>query len=139
VLSAPERIIKCVKRRSAEFVDRVAIAVGFLFAAHAFWRDRRSWQRLADVEVPNGLFKTAMMFLLVRQRRTDRALAQFDRVTGELGTLIGTRWKEGDERDRQMVELTASVRRLTRWLVALTVVLGALAVASLAATIAVAA
>lgn len=71
----------------------------------------------------------------IRMRRTDRALEEFAETSGELGTLVGTRWREGDEREKQLVALQASVERMTRWLVALTIVVGLIGIASIAAAL----
>jgi hypothetical protein len=98
-------------------------------------RDRKIWQRLADVEIPNGTLFVVMAAALVRQRRTERALAEFAKRSGELGTLLGTRMRESDERAVELLSLQASVERLTRWLVVLTVVLGVIGVGGIAATL----
>lgn len=44
----------------------------------------------------------------------------------ELGTLVGTRWKEGDERDAAMLAHTRALRRLTAIVVICTIVSTAL-------------
>lgn len=126
-------------KRLAHVGDSALTALGVAFAAHSYWRDRRAWQPLADVQVPNRLYKPVLMFLLVRQRRTDRAIADFGKATGELGTTIGTRWKEGDNRDRELLGLTRSVERLTKWLIYLTVAVALVGVASIAVTVTLAA
>ncbi len=70
-----------------------------------------------------------------RQRKTNAAIDQFGEVSAELGQLLGERWREGTEREEQLVELQASVEQMTRWLVRLTIVLGVIGVASIAATV----
>lgn len=118
--------------------DRVLIVGGFAAGLHAFWRDRRVWQRLGDVEVLNGIFAPTMYFLLVRQRRDDRAMAEFAKTSGEFGTFIGNRMKVSDQRNDELLDLTRSLKRLTRWLVVLTIVVGLIGAGSIGATIAVA-
>ena len=71
----------------------------------------------------------------IRMRRMDRALEEFAETSGELGTLIGTRWREGDDREKQLVALQTSVERMTRWLVGLTIALGLIGAGSIAATL----
>ncbi len=70
-----------------------------------------------------------MCFLLVRQRRNDRAITEFASASEEFGKFIGNRMKASDERDNEVLELTRSVKRLTSWLVRLTVVLAVIGVA----------
>lgn len=111
------------------------IGVGWLMFILVTLRDRRIWQRLADVEIPNGTLFVVMAAALVRQRRTERVLAEFAERSGELGTLLGTRMGESDERAVEILSLQASVERLTRWLVVLTVVLGVIGVGGIAATL----
>jgi hypothetical protein len=125
-------------RSHAKIGDRFFLLVGIAFAFSSFLRDHRAWQPLGDVKVPNGIYKPLMFFLLVRQRRSDRAIAEFGKVSGKLGTLIGTRMKQGDERGTEMLDLTRSVRRLTVWLVALTIVVGIVGVGSIVTAIAIA-
>lgn len=67
--------------------------------------------------------------------RGERTLKELEKPIAELGTLIGTRWREGDEREKQLVALQASVERLTRWLVGLTIAVGLIGVGSIAATL----
>jgi hypothetical protein len=98
-------------------------------------RDRIGWQRLADVEVPRGTLWVVMLASLVRMRREDRVFKEVEKTSAELGTLIGTRWRESDDREKQLVALQASVERMTRWLVGLTIALGLLGVGSIAATL----
>ena len=98
-------------------------------------RDRFGWQRLADVQVPRGTLLVVLLASLVRMWREDRIFKEFEKTSDELGSLVGTRWREGDERERQLVASQASIERLTRWLVALTIVVGLIGIASIAATL----
>jgi hypothetical protein len=93
------------------------------------------WQRLADVQVPRGALGVMLLAGLVRMRREGRELKQIEETSAELATLVGTRWRQGDERERQLVALQASVERMTRWLVGLTIALGLIALGSIAATL----
>jgi hypothetical protein len=93
------------------------------------------WQRLADVQVPRGTLGVVLLASLVRMRREGREFKQVEKTSAELATLVGTRWREGDERERQLVALQASVERMTRWLVGLTIALGLIGVGSIAATL----
>jgi hypothetical protein len=93
---------------------------------------------------------------LIRRRRSDRVIAQFDKATREFGTFIGTRMRETDERQERLVELQASleemarageqrertmialqvcVEKYTRRLVVLTVVLAVLGAGAIGATV----
>lgn len=67
---------------------------------------------MADVQVPYGILWALVFGSWIRMRRIDRTLGEFAETSGELGTLIGT-----------------------RWLVGLTIVLGLIGVGSIAATL----
>jgi len=98
-------------------------------------RNRLGWQRLADVQVPRGTLGVVLLAGLVRMRREGRELKEIQKTSAELGTLVGTRWREGDEREKQLVALQASVERMTRWLVRLTIAIGLIGVGSISATL----
>ena len=115
----------------SQYVDRLIIAAGFLTPFASWIRTSRQRQRLADVEVPNGILWTLIMSRWVGLRRQDRAVAELGSIMDELGTLVGNRMRQGDERSRQLLDLQASLERLTRWLVRLTVVLGVIGLAGI--------
>lgn len=121
--------------RDEDVRDYGLIGLGWLMFILVTLRDRKIWQRLADVEIPNGTLFVEMAAALVRQRRTERMLAEFAERSGELGTLLGTRVRDSDERTVELLSLQASVERLTRWLVVLTVVFGVIGVGGIAATL----
>lgn len=98
-------------------------------------RDKFGWERLADVQVPRGIFWGVLVGLWWRQRATNQAIDEFAGPANELARLLGDRWREGTEREEQLVALQASVEQMTRWLVGLTIALGIIGVASIAATI----
>src|SRR5205823_1360856 len=131
-------------------VDRLAILIGFAAPLMVWIRTGRRWQRVADIELPNGILFSAMLSRWVSLRRTDRILAEFGVRVDELGTFLGTRMRQSDERSQQLLKLQTSleryataedarnhdllrlsgnVERLTRWLVRLTIVLGVIGVA----------
>lgn len=56
--------------------------------------------------------------LIVSQRQTKAA----ERIGSELGTVVGTRWKEGDQRDSAMLAHARVLRRLTVIVVICTVI-----------------
>ncbi len=60
---------------------------------------------------------------------------KFVGAASQLGTLLGTRMREGDEREKQVLDLQGSIERLTRWLVVLTIVLGGIGVVGIGATL----
>lgn len=93
-------------------------------------RDRLGWEQLADVQVPRGIVWWLEFAALYRHRRTDKALAELRDVSSQLGMLVGTTMRESDERNERLLDLQASVERLTRRLVVLTVVLGLIGVGS---------
>jgi hypothetical protein len=99
-------------------------------------KNRLGWQRLSDVQVPKGILWVILLASYVRQRATDRAVERFSKSANELGTLLGTRMRESDEREGELLKLQASVERLTRWLVRLTVALAILGVASIVVAVA---
>jgi hypothetical protein len=98
-------------------------------------RDRIGWQRLADVQVPRGVVWVLLIGLRIRQRVTARALKGFADASSELGTVLGARMREGDARETQLLALQASIERLTRWLVRLTITLGLIGIAGIGATL----
>jgi hypothetical protein len=92
------------------------------------------------------------MFAWVGQRRRDRAFVELDRSLRELGEALGERMRytdrrseqlldlqaslehyasAADERDQHLLGLTASVERLSRRLVLLTVLLGLIGLAGI--------
>ena len=77
---------------------------------------------------------TARQVRLGEAVRRPSAIDEFGEQSSELGQLLGERWREGTEREEQLVQLQASIERMTRWLVRLTVVLGVIGVGSIAAT-----
>lgn len=118
-----------------EFGDRVLAVAGWAIALSAWARDRKVSQRLADLEVPHAIKLPVLLFIRIRQRRTDRASAELSKSLAELGSVLGARMRENDERDERVLRLTESMESLNRRLVRLTVVLGAIGVASIAATV----
>jgi hypothetical protein len=98
-------------------------------------REREPWVRLADVKVPNGLLLPALLAARVRQRRSDRAVDKFAGAASDLGTTLGTRVREGDERNARLLALQVSVEQLTRRLVILTIVLGLIGLGGIGATL----
>jgi hypothetical protein len=98
-------------------------------------RDKFGWERLGDVQVPKGILWFVFSALLFRQRRLNTAIDEFGERASELGTYLGTSWRESDEREARLVELQESVENLTRWLVRFTIVLGVVGIASIAVTI----
>jgi hypothetical protein len=96
---------------------------------------RRYKERLADVEIPNALAFPLICALLVRRRELDRASAKLGANMSELGTLIGKRMRQSDERAAELLALQQSVERLSRWLVGLTLVLGVIGLAGIGATV----
>jgi hypothetical protein len=135
----------------------VALYVGgWLMVLWVWVANRRVKDRLADVEVPHGVLMPILTSTLIRRRRWDRVIAQFDKATREFGTFIGTRMRETDERQERLVELQASpeemarageqrertmialqvcVEKYTRRLVVLTVVLAVLGAGAIGATV----
>ena len=101
-------------------------------------RDRIGWEPLAAVQVPKGILWLALIAIRIRQRKTSQAIERFSQATDTLGTLLGTRMRETDERQQQLLDLQVSVEKLTRWLVALTIVVALGGIASIAVALVVA-
>jgi hypothetical protein len=118
-------------RQCGFFVESADLLV--ILAAVWRERDKYGWERLSDVQVPRGMIWVIVVGLWWRQRKTNQAIDELP--TAEFGQLLGERWREGTEREEQLVELQASIERMTRWLVRLTVVLGIIGVSGIAATI----
>ena len=81
------------------------------------------------------MFSRILGALWWRQRKTNQAIEELGKISAELGQLLGERWREGTEREERLVELQASIEKMTRWLVRLTIALGVIGVGSVAATI----
>lgn len=99
------------------------------------YRDKYGWERLADVQVPRGFLWAILLGLWLRQRSFKAAVDEFGDSANALGEYLGTSWRETHEREVRLVELQASIEKLTRWLVRLTVALGVLGIASIAVSI----
>jgi|GEM_PF-5090647 len=65
----------------------------------------------------------------------DKAIDEFSKSASGLGNLLGDRWREGTEREEEILLLQKSIESLTRWLVALTIVVGIVGLVAAAATI----
>jgi hypothetical protein len=98
-------------------------------------RDKYGWERLSDVQVPRGTLWAFLLGSWLGRRQLNKAIDEFSEPAAELARELGRSWREGEERGRQLVELQASIERMTRWLVRLTVVLGIIGVSGIAATI----
>jgi len=79
------------------------------------------------------MFSGILISLWWRQRKTNQAIDALP--SAEFGQFLGERWREGTEREEQLVELQASMEKMTRWLVRLTIALGIIGIGSIAATI----
>lgn len=122
-----------------ERVDQLLRVLGFAYALGTWLKERKSWQRLADVEVPSRIPIPLMLFSLSAKRERDRAWTEAGQSLNELGRTLATRMVEGDERQKELVVLQESVERYTKWLLVLTVVVTLVGIGSIAATIVVAA
>jgi hypothetical protein len=98
-------------------------------------RGKFGWEKLSDVQVPRGMLWGILVGLWWRQRKTNQALDEFGERSSELGQLLGESRREGTEREERLVQLQASIERMTRWLVWVTVALGLLGVGSIALTV----
>lgn len=94
--------------------DRLLTALGWVIILGTWLRDREVKQRLADVEVPNGIQLPLMMFLVAAKRERSRQWAKAGESVNEMARVLATRMVEGDERQRQLVDLQASLERLAR-------------------------
>jgi len=93
------------------------------------------WQRLADVQVPTGILWWVLLGLWLRRREMDKVIDEFSKSASDLGNLLGDRWREGTEREEELLQLQQSIESLTRWLVVLTIVVGVVGLVAAAATI----
>ena len=142
--------------RGAEPVDRLIEAVGWVIILATWRKERVVKQRLADVEVPNGIQLPVLLFLLSGKRQRSRQWAEAGKSLNELGESLAKRMIATDERQQQLVDLQGSLERLaqsssereetlvalqlsvtryTKWLLMLTIVvaligLGTIAVAA---------
>ena len=123
------------RRWRPEYGDWLLTALGVGWSLLTVIVERKPLQRLADVEVPNGLMILLVALALAGQRMRRRAFATLSQPMTELGEAVGARMRQNDARSQQLLDLQASVERLTRWLVRLTVVLGVIGITGIAATI----
>ena len=65
----------------------------------------------------------------------DKVIDEFSKSASDLGNLLGDRWREGTEREEELLQLQQSIESLTRWLVVLTIVVGVVGLVAAAATI----
>lgn len=84
-------------------------------------RSHRWGVRFADVRLPRWWSLPVLVALILGRRRQRRDLAEAVESVGGVATIIGERWTERDERERELLALTARVVRLTWALVFLTV------------------
>jgi hypothetical protein len=136
-----------------EHTDRLIEVLGWAVSLGTWAKDRQVKQRLSDVEVPRGIEMTTLLFLLSAKRQRQRQWDQTAESMEELGEILAKRAIESDKRQQQLVDLQASLEgiaqdgkvmqasmaRYTRWLVILTVAVTVIGIASIAATIVVAA
>lgn len=85
--------------------------------------------------MPKGLLWCLLVGLWWRQRQLDEAIEDFGEKASELGTYLGESWRETHEREARLVELQASVEKMTRWLVRLTIVLGLIGITGIGASV----
>jgi hypothetical protein len=68
-------------------------------------------ERLADIEVPRSMVIPTMPFAVVGRRRSARAWNDLERISGDLGTLIGSRMRQSEKRSEELLALQASTER----------------------------
>lgn len=100
--------------RGAEPVDRLIEAVGWVTIVATWRKERVVKQRLADVEVPNGIQLPVLLFLLSAKRLRSRQWAEAGKSLNELGESLAKRMIATDERQQQLVDLQASLERLAQ-------------------------
>lgn len=136
-----------------EHMDRLLEVLGFAIVLGTWLKDREVKQRLADVEVPNGIQLPVLLFLLSAKRQRDRSWVEAGESMNEVAEALAKRMVESDERQKQLLDLEVSlenlaqegrvlqesIRRYTKWLLALTVVVALIGLGSIAATIVLAA
>src|ERR1019366_1705562 len=139
-----------------EHTDRLVTALALAIVVTTWVKDRQLSERLADVEVPHGIQLPVLMFALVGRRMRDRQWAEAGKSLNDLGEILAKRMGESDERQKQLLDLQASLERLaqdstaretrlvalqedvqryTKWLLRLTVIVAAIGLASIVATI----
>lgn len=91
-------------------------------------RDDNRGTRLADVRLPRYWPASFFAALLLARRKQSRELKEAVESATDLARVIGERWNEGDERERQLFALQARVVTLTWVLVGLTVAVLAITV-----------
>jgi hypothetical protein len=60
------------------------------------------------------MFSGILGALWWRQRKTNQAIEELGKISAELGQLLGERWREGTEREERLVELQASIEKMTQ-------------------------
>lgn len=98
-------------------------------------RIKFGWQKLADVQVPFGIIWAVILGLWLRRRAFNTAIDEFSASANELAQLLGDRWREGTERERELLRLQQSIESLTRRLLVLTIIVGLVGVIAAAGTI----
>lgn len=98
-------------------------------------RDKFGWERLSDIQVPRGVLWLVLSARLYRQHQLSVAIDEFGHSASELAEYLGNSWRESQRREARLVELQASMARMTKWLIALTVLLGLIGLGGIAVTI----
>lgn len=84
--------------------------------------------RLADVRILRGWEYVTFAAALVGRRGERIALKELNRATADLAEYVGSRWREADDRDRELLRLTRKLAQLTVAVVVLTVVVAGVTV-----------
>lgn len=98
----------------SKWVDWIVIVVGWAIPLMSWRRCGSLRERLADVELPRSIVMTTLLFAWVGRRERDRAWDRFGELLEQFGTFIGTRMRESDERDLQVLDLQGSMERFAQ-------------------------
>ncbi len=97
--------------RTAE--DSLLLSVALL-TVRAWVRDGTLWLRLSDTQVPNNALLLTLAAARIRQRVMAGAIEKLRQAMEELGTVIGSRMRQSDERSAQELRLQQSLETFAR-------------------------
>jgi len=97
--------------RTAE--DSLLLSVGLL-TVWTWVRDRTLWLKLSDTQLPNNALLLALAAARIRQRVLAGPIEKLTQAMAELGTVIGRRMLQSDERSAQELQLQQSLESFAR-------------------------
>lgn len=117
----PPKVSELMRQRVARtssdrelLLDSVLLVSAGLLTVWAWIRDRAVVRRLSDVQVPNNAVLLAMGAARVGQRPRENSNMKLQQSMSELGTRLGKRMVQSNERSKQLLALPKSLDSFAR-------------------------